>query len=139
MILTDGAIMDMKQTVDEIVLLSQLPVSIVIIGVGPADFSSMEKLDGDVQPLRHSRASIGVCKRDIVQFVPFNKYKGSPSALAAATLQELPGQVELYMRMNRIRPNPPRAVVAGSMTVEAVAVDAAPAAAAAVAVQPGSF
>merc|ERR1719506_824293 len=145
LILTDGAIMDMKQTVDEIVLLSQLPVSLIIIGVGPADFSSMEKLDGDVHPLRHSRASILVCKRDIVQFVPFNKYRGSPSALAAATLQELPGQVELYMRMNGLKPNAARAVVAGSMSVAAVPTSPgafpAPhgAAAAAVAVQPGLY
>merc|ERR1719506_348872 len=141
LILTDGAIMDMKHTVDEIVMLSRLPLSIIVIGVGPADFSSMEKLDGDVQPLRHSRASIGVCKRDIVQFVPFNKYKGRPADLASATLRELPGQVELYMRMNGLKPNAARAVVAGSMSVAAVAVEGAAhgAAAAAVAVQPGSF
>lgn len=41
-LLTDGQIMDMPATIDAIVELSKLPCSIIIIGVGPADFSSME-------------------------------------------------------------------------------------------------
>lgn len=43
LILTDGAIMDYQETVDQIVRSSGLPLSIVIVGVGDADFSSMEK------------------------------------------------------------------------------------------------
>lgn len=34
LILTDGAIMDMQQTIDAIVAASGLPLSIVIVGVG---------------------------------------------------------------------------------------------------------
>jgi hypothetical protein len=45
--LTDGAIHDMQQTIDIICDLSELPCSIIIVGVGRADFSSMEELDGD--------------------------------------------------------------------------------------------
>ena len=41
-LLTDGQIMDMPATIDAIIELSKLPCSIIIIGVGPADFSSME-------------------------------------------------------------------------------------------------
>jgi hypothetical protein len=51
LILTDGAIMDMDKTIDQVVRASDLPVSIVIIGVGDADFSSMESLDADKDPL----------------------------------------------------------------------------------------
>lgn len=39
--------MDMQQTIDKIVYASGLPLSIVIVGVGAANFSSMEKLDAD--------------------------------------------------------------------------------------------
>ena len=39
LILTDGVIMDMQQTVDAIVAATHLPLSIVIVGVGTADFS----------------------------------------------------------------------------------------------------
>ena len=45
---------DLQDTIDEICLLSELPVSIIIVGVGNADFSAMEKLDADVTPLKHS-------------------------------------------------------------------------------------
>ncbi len=49
MILTDGAIHDMTETITSIVEAanSKIPLSIIIIGIGEADFSSMEKLDGD--------------------------------------------------------------------------------------------
>ena len=71
LILTDGAILDMPATKSEIVNLSHLPVSIIIVGVGSADFQKMEALDGDGQVLRDDRGV--ACARDIVQFVEFNK------------------------------------------------------------------
>jgi hypothetical protein len=46
-ILTDGEIHDMQATVDLIVELSKLPVSIIIIGVGNEDFMKMQFLDAD--------------------------------------------------------------------------------------------
>lgn len=39
LILTDGQINDMQNTVDAIVAASDLPMSIIIVGVGAADFS----------------------------------------------------------------------------------------------------
>jgi hypothetical protein len=39
--------MDMSTTKAAIVDLSRLPCSIIIVGVGNADFSSMNALDGD--------------------------------------------------------------------------------------------
>jgi len=51
LILTDGIINDMKQTIDEIVRGADLPLSIVIVGVGEADFYSMDVLDADDEPL----------------------------------------------------------------------------------------
>lgn len=51
LILTDGAIHDFQATVDSIVSGSNLPLSIVIVGIGNDDFSNMDKLDGDIDPL----------------------------------------------------------------------------------------
>lgn len=46
--------MDMQATIDILVHASTLPLSVVIIGVGNADFSSMKVLDGDKKCLRAS-------------------------------------------------------------------------------------
>jgi hypothetical protein len=51
LIITDGIINDMEKTIDEIVRGSLLPLSIIIVGVGNADFSSMDILDADDDPL----------------------------------------------------------------------------------------
>jgi hypothetical protein len=74
LILTDGAIMDLTQTIDQVVRSSDLPVSIIIIGVGDADFDSMEQLDADLDPL-YSNATGKCASRDVVQFVKFNDFK----------------------------------------------------------------
>ena len=49
--------MDQKETIDQIVIASDLPLSIIIVGVGDADFSSMEALDADKVPLMHSKTN----------------------------------------------------------------------------------
>ena len=99
MILTDGIIIDMKETIDYIVEGSKLPLSIVIIGIGDADFTNMEKSDGDKIPLVNSFGEIR--KRDIVQFVEFNKFKDEKGVkngdeLAEEVLKEIPRQIEDY-------------------------------------------
>jgi hypothetical protein len=55
LILTDGAIHDMKETKDLIVECSGYPLSIIIVGIGNADFSNMVELDGDDVILKNSR------------------------------------------------------------------------------------
>lgn len=96
MIITDGAISDMDDTKDAIVRCSRLPISIIIIGVGNGDFGSMEELDGDDMPLKSSQ---GVAvSRDIVQFVPFNRFSRDITLLSEEVLKELPGQIEVYYR-----------------------------------------
>ncbi|XP_075284360.1 copine-8 isoform X2 [Opisthocomus hoazin] len=64
LIITDGVISDMAQTKESIVNASKLPMSIIIVGVGPAEFDAMEELDGDVVRIS-SRGKFA--ERDIVQ------------------------------------------------------------------------
>lgn len=49
LILTDGEITDMDDTIKAIVDASFLPMSIIIVGIGSADFTNMEILDADKQ------------------------------------------------------------------------------------------
>lgn len=103
LILIDGAIHDIDETVDYIVESSSLPVSIIIVGVGNADFSAMNFLDADEERLfstKHQKFQ----ERDNVQFVEFRKYKNSPHMLARETLQELPQQMIDYYKKRNITP-----------------------------------
>lgn len=108
LMLTDGAISDMDATKAAIVAASFLPMSIIIVGVGGADFSAMDELDADDQKLS-SRGT--TASRDIVQFVPFRKFEHAPpEALASAVLAEIPQQLTDYMLQNKLvpmRPPPP--------------------------------
>lgn len=75
---------------------SNLPMSIIIVGVGNENFDSMEVLDSDDAPLRAANGREAV--RDIVQFVPFREFNGNGAGLARAVLAELPGQISQFMR-----------------------------------------
>lgn len=72
LIITDGVITDMDQTRSAIIEASRLPMSIIIVGVGAADFSAMEFLDSDDKLLRSPSGDVAA--RDIVQFVPFRQF-----------------------------------------------------------------
>ena len=107
LILTDGAITDMNETIQQIDRAQKAPISIIIVGVGNADFSSMELLDGDGGDSGFSKV------RDCVQFCSYleveSMFQGNitdPSVfnqikerLAAKVLEELPKQLEIYMSM----------------------------------------
>ena len=63
----------------------------------------MVVLDGDKNPLIDSK---GVKRmRDLVQFVPFNKFKYDPNKLAEEVLEEVPRQVIEYYTMNNLYPD----------------------------------
>jgi len=47
LIITDGVITDMEATIDELVRCSEQPMSVIIVGVGNADFYKMNTLDAD--------------------------------------------------------------------------------------------
>ena len=66
LIITDGVINDFDNTKAAIIEASSEPLSIVIVGVGAADFSQMHQLDSDHELLTHNRKT---ASRDIVQFV----------------------------------------------------------------------
>ena len=103
MILTDGIINDMDETVDTLVEGSFLPLSVIIIGIGDADFTNMNVLDGDDVPLVSSK---GVKRmRDLVQFVEFNKFRNNPQKLAEEVLEEVPRQVVEYYSKNNLFPD----------------------------------
>uniref|UniRef100_A0A3Q2Y3J6 Copine Vb n=1 Tax=Hippocampus comes TaxID=109280 RepID=A0A3Q2Y3J6_HIPCM len=110
LIITDGVISDMAQTKEAIVNGAKLPMSIIIVGVGQAEFDAMVELDGD--DIRVSSRG-KLAERDIVQFVPFRDYMDrtgnhvlSMARLAKDVLAEIPDQFISYMKSRGVKPNP---------------------------------
>uniref|UniRef100_A0A8C6T5C2 Copine 3 n=1 Tax=Neogobius melanostomus TaxID=47308 RepID=A0A8C6T5C2_9GOBI len=102
LIITDGVITDIDQTLTAIVNASRLPMSIIIVGVGGADFDAMEFLDSDNRLLQ--APNYEVAARDIVQFVPFRQFLGNSVALAQCVLAELPDQVTSFFNSYKLKP-----------------------------------
>ncbi|XP_067341776.1 copine-3-like isoform X2 [Channa argus] len=102
LIITDGVITDIDQTRAAIVAASHLPMSIIIVGVGGADFSAMEFLDSDTKLLSSPAGDLAA--RDIVQFVPFRHFQGNGVALAQSVLAELPDQVASFFNSYKLKP-----------------------------------
>jgi hypothetical protein len=77
----------MEKTKELVVGMTDLPASVIIVGVGRAEFGMMHALDADEEKLRAPSGK--VAKRDIVQFVEFNDAirKGN---LAEQVLAEIP-------------------------------------------------
>uniref|UniRef100_A0A673CND8 Copine family member IX n=1 Tax=Sphaeramia orbicularis TaxID=375764 RepID=A0A673CND8_9TELE len=110
LMITDGVISDMVQTKEAVVNASSLPLSIIIVGVGPAEFDAMEELDGDEVRVS-SRGRLA--ERDIVQFVPFRDYIDrsgnqvlSMARLAKDVLAEIPDQLLSFMKSRGVEPRP---------------------------------
>ena len=101
MILTNGIINDLQETIDILIDCSYIPLSVIIIGIGNGDFANMVKLDGDEELLVSSKGETR--KRDLVQFVEYNKFKGDiiegKMELKDEVLKEIPRQVEEYYEL----------------------------------------
>ncbi|PPS19001.1 hypothetical protein GOBAR_AA01552 [Gossypium barbadense] len=104
LIITDGVITDLQETKDALVKASDLPLSILIVGVGGADFKEMEILDADKGERLESTTGC-IASRDIVQFVPFRDVQSGEISMVGALLAELPTQFLTYMRRRDIKPS----------------------------------
>ena len=105
MILTDGIIEDMDETINSLVEASYLPISVIIIGIGNADFSNMDVLDADEDPLYDNNGR--KADRDLVQFVPFKEFKNDGKKLAEQVLEEVPRQIVEFYQHKKIAPGDP--------------------------------
>jgi hypothetical protein len=97
LILTAGNLENFEETRKVLAEASDYPLSVVIVGIGNHDFSTVRSLD------EHDTAYGG---RDITKFVEFNKYR-SYSALSKEVLCEIPDQVVDYFSRRGVAPKKP--------------------------------
>eukprot|EP01031_Cornospumella_fuschlensis_P028727 gene28727-34679_t len=114
LILTDGTINDMDKTKEALIEASGLPMSVIIMGVGAANFGDMRELDGDDAPAKGpGKKGRGLLKhggktaeRDIVQFVGLQENLSQGLVVVAQQLlAELPNQVLDYFEKRGIMPH----------------------------------
>lgn len=98
LILTDGTICDIEDTFRAIEEAAKLPISIIIVGVGEEDYSQMNILDGDTELEGGKENDFKPC-RDIVQFVPYRKFRNNPEGLCEEVLNEIPEQISYFYWM----------------------------------------
>ncbi|XP_034232140.1 copine-9-like isoform X2 [Thrips palmi] len=116
LLLTDGNLHDLKETKQAILEASGLPISIIMIGIGDADFSTVRTLLTDVEGGEAKTGTIWNkgerAVRDIVQFVPIREFQGTnldaEGKLRRHVLSKIPPQYLEYMKIKKIPPKPPR-------------------------------
>ena len=94
LILTAGNVENVRETKQALIEASEDPLSVVIVGIGDADFRGMEFLD------EREATDEG---RDITKFVRFSDYR-SFNALTEAVLDEIPEQLVSYFLQHNILP-----------------------------------
>lgn len=95
LILTAGNVEDIQETKEQLIAASKDPLSVVIVGIGAANFEGMDFLDN----FDHADGE----SRDITKFVQFNDYQ-SYNALTEAVLDEIPDQLVDYYYTQGILP-----------------------------------
>ena len=98
LIISDGLIHDIDQTIDSIIEASKFPISFIIIGIGANVSDDMKILNGEKGKLISSKGE--VLNKDIVQYVHFNDYADDLTKLTQAVLKYIPDQMSNYFKDN---------------------------------------
>ena len=89
----------MDYTIDQLVEGFFLPLSIIIIGVGKADFSMITELDTDEKNLVDSNKRKSI--RDLVQLFLFLKYESNPNYtyFSSSSIAKISFNIELIVSL----------------------------------------
>ena len=109
-IMTDGAVFgeELEETVEAIFRCLDYKISIIILGIGEYDFTSMRRLDGDAHPDKPDQCSLRkkngeFASRDIVQFVKCEDFKDDPESIIKYALEELPTHITEALKDEKIK------------------------------------
>jgi hypothetical protein len=99
---TETPITDLQDAKDELVLLSDLPVSIILAGIGKKDFSYIEDEFNSTETIIRDRHG-NIITRDFVQCASYNNFR--PGKFAENVLRRIPDQFCHYIKTNKNRKN----------------------------------
>lgn len=104
-ILTNGCCQDTNETLEAIVEASKLPISLLVVGIGDANFSAMDWLDGS-KPMTYKGKK---ASRNIVNFVSVKSFlnRGNEAIeldLAKVALRDIPQQFLEWAKAENVVP-----------------------------------
>lgn len=99
-ILTQGDLDDFEEFKEQLVRASNLPFSIVIVGVGNTAFPSLTTADSDRSLMKS--ASGHVEERDFVQRVIYSDFRGNDRGFVHEAFAEIPRQLQEFMMANKL-------------------------------------
>ena len=94
LIVTDGIMDSFEETRQKLSVYSEVPLSVVIVGVGRTDFQSMYTLC--------ETPCLPNGTRKNTTFVEFRQHQHDPRSLAQAALGQVPKQLAEYMIQNGV-------------------------------------
>ena len=94
LIITDGISQEIEETKRKLAVYSSVPLSVIFVGVGRAEFKSMYNLCDSEQTTRTNTT-----------FVEFRHHQHDPASMGRAALSEMPNQIVEYMTQNGIQPS----------------------------------
>jgi len=89
-LLTDGVIHDIENTLNSLIEAANVPLSVIMIGMGDGDFESFENLDSQLGLFETAR-------RDYVSFIVYRDYEEDLNKLKNKLVQEIPEQILEYV------------------------------------------
>lgn len=121
LIITDGIINDFDDVIERLISISHLPLSVVFVGVGPAEFSLMETFSYHNVGVLSCKGLNTCSMRKHTHFVSFRR-ESQQSAGADVQARDafavLSTQVTEYMKSRGISPNKPKLSLTDSLISE---------------------
>ena len=96
-VIIDGVLNDMHQSISALVQSSFLPLSVMFVGVGPDNFAGMDQ----VLQVPLTDESGKVARRQNVHFAELKKFDNSAEKLVENMLENIPYQIEEFMEFIR--------------------------------------
>ena len=90
LVITDGIVSDADATKTLLHAISDLPLTVLIVGIGAADFTVMGEI------VEHSNST----SRANVSFVSYREHQDDPTSLSTAALRDIPDHIAEYFAGN---------------------------------------
>ena len=103
LVFTNNDITNEKQLINELIISSTLPISVIIVGLGKGPFTKLENMDTNFVNLSDYEGK--KAKRKCIKFISFNKCLKNLQNTVKNSLSNIPDEMIEYLTFKNIVPN----------------------------------